>query len=96
MDESQKIVIDLPNGFKLVAERNNNKNFENEIFVGIMKGDTWHQDLAIVRNSYVISDSHETKWKDDQFDVIVFGDKDLEDYTHEFHVGLYKAEDGKI
>jgi hypothetical protein len=92
MESNQKIVIDLPNGLKLVAERNPDKAFENEIFIGIMNGEVWHQDLAIVRNSYDISKDHKTQWRDGEFEVIVFGDKDIEDYTHKFEIGLYKEE----
>ena len=36
MEPNQRIVIDLPNGLKLVAERNTDKAFDNEIFIGIM------------------------------------------------------------
>ncbi len=92
MEENQKIVIELPNGLKLVAERNTDKAFANEIFIGIMDGEVWHQDLAIVRNSYGISEDGKTQWKDGEYEVIVFGDKDDEDYTHKFEIGLYKEQ----
>lgn len=38
-DKQQRIVIELANGFKLVAEQNNDPMFKNEIFIGIMKDD---------------------------------------------------------
>ena len=32
------------------------------------------------------------KWDDEEFDVIVYADKDDDDYTHKFTVGLYRDE----
>ena len=52
MDEAQKIEINLPNGYKLVAKQNTDTEYQNEIFVGVVdpKG-VWSQNLAIIRNS---------------------------------------------
>lgn len=88
-NDNNRIVIDLPNGFQLVAERNTDPNFKNEIFIGITDGNgVWWQDLAIVRQAYEIK-QEETEWKDDEFDILVYSDKDNEDFTHDFTVGLY-------
>lgn len=88
--ETQKIIIDLPNGMKLVAEQNNNPNFKNEIFIGVMKDDgVWYQDLAIVRNSYYYNKNGEVVWADDRFNVLVYADKDDKDFTDYFAIGLY-------
>lgn len=87
---NDKIVIDLPNGYQLVAERNTDPNYRNEIFIGITDGNgVWWQDLAVVRNSYVIDDDFRVHWKEDSFDILVYGDENNEDFTHDFSVGLY-------
>lgn len=89
-ENSQKIVIDLPNGLKLVAEQNNDPAFKNEIFIGVMKDDNvWYQDLAIVRNGYSYNNEGEVVWKDEEFDVLVYADRDSEDFTDDFAIGLY-------
>lgn len=85
-----KIVIQLPNGYQLVAERNTDPSYSREIFIGITDGNgVWWQDLAVVRNAYEITDNLKTKWKDDEFEVLVYGKEDDEDYTESFNIGLY-------
>lgn len=89
---SNKIVIDLSNGLKLVAEQNNDPDYKNEIFVGLMKDDgIWHQDLAIVRNAYSYSDAGKVKWDDENFEVLVFGNEN-DDYTECFTISTYHEE----
>lgn len=86
---SNKIDIPLPNGFHLVAEQNTDPMYANEIFIGITDGNgVWWQDLAIVRNAYQY-EGDAVVWKDEEFDVLVYSDKDNEDFTHDFTVGLY-------
>lgn len=85
----ERITIPLQTGFQLIAERNTDPNYRNEIFIGITDGNgVWWQDLAVVRNAYQI-DGDKVVWKDDEFDVLVYSDKDNEDFTHDFTVGLY-------
>ena len=86
----EKIKIDL--GFAtLVAEKGTEKNY-NEIFIGLEnKAGCWLQDLAIVRQKYHYTDSMEIV-KDKEIDVMVYADKDNEDYTHHFEVGVYEEE----
>lgn len=86
--DSQKIVIPLPDGFKLVAERGSDRDYY-EIFVGIVReDDVWWQDLAVVRNAYhyekgtLITDK-------DKYEVLVYGDENNEDYTDLFKIDLY-------
>ena len=53
---SQKIIIDLHNGTKLVAEEGCDSAYPNEIYIGIMSDDdVFWQDLAVVREKYAIS-----------------------------------------
>jgi hypothetical protein len=53
-----RITIELPKGLKLVAERNIDPEYQNEIYVGIETPDgIWHQDLAVIRNAYSIDDN---------------------------------------
>ena len=67
------------------------KNGEfNEIFIGVMKDDgVWYQDLAIVRNAYSYNSTAEVQWDEENFEVLVFGNENDEDYTECFCVGLY-------
>lgn len=89
-NKDNKIVIPLPNGYQLVAERNTDPSYNREIFIGITDGNgVWWQDLAVVRNAYEIMDNLKTKWKDNEFEVLVYGKEDDEDYTESFVVGLY-------
>lgn len=90
LTKNNKIVIPLPNGYQLVAERNTDPSYNREIFIGITDGDgVWLQDLAVVRNAYEITDNFETKWKDDEFEVLVYGKEYDEGYTDSFNIGLY-------
>lgn len=84
-----RIVIPLLNGFNLVAEQNIDPNYSREIFVGITdsNGVGW-QDLAIVRNAYTC-DGDKVKWKEEEFEVLVYSDKENEDFTHDFLIGMY-------
>lgn len=49
----------------------------------------WHQDLAVVRSSYHY-DGGKVIWDDKQFDVLVYGSEDDEDFMEDFSVGLYE------
>lgn len=90
---NDRIVIPLTNGFSLVACRNDDPNYDRELYVGIVDGDgVWYQDLAVVRQAYQIGDE-DIEWKDKEFNVLVYGDKMSEDYTHSFDISLYE-EDG--
>lgn len=92
-NKHQKITIDLPNGFKLVAEQNPDPNFTKEIFLGITdEAGVWYQDLAIVRPKYAYNKQGNPVWSSDEFDVLVYADKDDEDYTDSFSIGLYHGD----
>lgn len=87
---NNRISIPLSNGFYLVAERNTDPNYNREIFIGITDGNgVWWQDLAVVRNAYKYDHDLNVIWKDEEFDVLVYADKDNEDFTHDFTVGLH-------
>lgn len=87
-----RIVIELLNGYKLVAEQNPDPSYNREICIGIIdKNGVWHQDLAVIRSSYSI-DGDEVVWNDKRFDVLVYGNKDDEDFTNDFSIGLYEEE----
>ena len=87
-----RIEIKLPNGYKLVAEQNTDPQFSREMFIGVVDPNgVWHQNLAIVRSSYRY-DGENIIWSDDQFDVLVFGNENNEDFTEDFAIGLYQEE----
>jgi len=87
-----RIEIDLFNGYKLVAEQNTDPKYSREMFIGIMDRDSvWCQDLAVIRSSYHY-DGDSIVWSDHQFDVLVYGDKDNEDFTNDFSIGLWHEE----
>lgn len=91
MDEIKvnRIDIELPNGYKLVAEQNIDPQYKREMFIGIVgPNGEWHQDLAVIRSSYQ-KDGDKVVWDDKQFDVLVYGSEDNEDFTEYFTVGLY-------
>lgn len=87
-----RIVIPLDNGYKLVAEQNSDNEFNKEIFVGIeTEAGVYIQDLVIVRPTYKCQND-EVKFDSDTFEMLVFGQTGLEDFTDKFTVGLYKDE----
>ena len=89
--DSQRIVIPLPNGFKLVAEGSTDPNYPYEIYVGILgDDDVWYQDLAVVRNAYHYEEGVQAHVHDeDKYEVLVYGNENDEDYTESFEIGHY-------
>jgi len=86
-----KIVINLSNNYRLVAERNEGE-FNKEVYIGIETPDGYYlQDLAIIRPTYKLN-NEEVLFDADKFEILVFGDKDREDYTNKFTVGLQSHE----
>ena len=76
-----RITIELSKGLKLVAERNIDPEYQNEIYVGIETPDgIWHQDLAV-------------NWNPGKFEVLVYANKDDVDYTNKFSVELRDDEE---
>lgn len=87
--DNKRIVINLPNGFRLVAEQNQDQEFRNEIYVGIETDDgVFYQDLAVIRNAYSINENLRVVWNPDMLEVLVYADKNDEDYTNKFSVGI--------
>lgn len=79
------IKIPLGNGINLVAEQGTDANFKREIYIGLVNdNDMWVQDLAIVRQKYDIQES--TRYIDGKYQVLVYADKDDEDYTNCFDI----------
>lgn len=84
-----KFEIELPNGYKLVAEQNADPNYPNEIFIGVCDNrGAWHQDLAVVRAGRM---GESFIGNDKKFEVLVYSDADEEDYTHRFSIDMYKG-----
>lgn len=94
MDNANKIMIDLPNGYKLVAEQNTDPSYPYEMFIGLKdRNGFWHQDLAVVRNLYSYGeDLDEPLWDENVMEVLVYGDENSEDYTNRFKIGIYHDE----
>lgn len=75
--------IKLNNGYHLIAEQNADSGYKNEIMIYITdKNNAVHQDLVIVKHLD----------NGNKFEVIVYADKDDEDYTNKFEIELYKEE----
>ncbi len=93
-DESgQKIDIKLPNGYHLVARQNESIEYKNEIYLYVEDKDgNFVQDLALVRNGLSYDKSGNLRWKDKEFEILVYGGPNNEDYTGRFPVGLYTTE----
>lgn len=88
---AQKIIIDLHNGTKLVAEESCDSSFPSEIYIGIMSDDdVFWQDLAIVREKYEI-DNGKPECIEDKFEVLVYADEKNEDYTNKFEIKRYPS-----
>lgn len=79
----------MQNGLKLAAgyavKQNQGSNFSKEIYVGVIKDNVWYQDLAIVRS---VADQN-----DNEFEVLVYADKDSKDYTDQFRIGLSQEDE---
>lgn len=88
-----KIEIPLNNGYKLVAERNIDSEFDKEMFIGI-ETDTgsYLQDLAIIRPTYKYKDN-KVNFSSDLFEMLIFADSTREDFTDKFVVPLYKDDE---
>lgn len=86
---NNRIEIDL--GFAtLTVDKSADPNFPREIYIGLEKGGQWLQDLVIVthKNHY---EEGELVYEEG-IRVLVYADKDSEDYTNEFNIGIYKEE----
>lgn len=86
---NNRIEIDL--GFAtLTVDKSADPNFPREIYIGLEKGGQWIQDLVIV--------THKNRYEEGELvyeegiRVLVYADKDSEDYTNEFNIGIYKEE----
>ena len=87
--DNKRIAINLPNGFRLVAEQNQDPEYRNEIYVGIETDDgVFCQDLAVIRNAYSIDENPRAVWSPDMMEILVYADKNYEDYTNKFSVGI--------
>ena len=97
MSNRIEIYLDPLCKFKLVVEQNSDPNYDKEVFIGVEDKDgVWCQDLAVVRNAYTYDDHLNVWWKEDEFEVLVWGDKDDEDFTQKFTIGLYKEEQNEV
>lgn len=88
--QNNRIEISLPNGMKLVAEQNQNPNYDKEIYIGLeTSGGSWYQDLAVVRNAYFINDNLQEVWDSAKMEVLVYADENDEDYTNKFSIDIH-------
>ena len=83
----ERIVVNLPNGDSLVAEVCPHDG--GQIAVGIVHGDTWIQDLAVIE-----TDNKDGKYVEDKYNVYVFGNEYDESYTECF--GIDRCHDEAI
>ena len=86
---NNRIEIDL--GFaNLVAEARTNDY--KEIYVALeSKNGVWFQDLAVIGQKYHHDDDLNVV-NEEGIRALVYADKDNEDYTNEFNIGIYKEE----
>ena len=88
---NQKIIIDLHNGTKLVAEGSCDSSFPGEIYIGILdESEVFWQDLAVVRGKYN-NNGIEPRYADNKFEVLVYTDEKNEDYTKKFEIKRYQS-----
>lgn len=86
---NNRIKIDL--GFaKLIVEQGTHPDYSREVYVGLEKYGRWFQDIAVIGQHYHYGDDKSVS--DPVYDkgirVLVFADKDSEDYTNEFTIGI--------
>ena len=86
MDGSNRIEIPCAGGVSLVAERNEDNNY-NEIFIGLEKDGVWIQDLAVARQAYTYQkQSTFPVHTAGEYEVFVWKNEDSEDCTHEIRI----------
>ena len=84
--ESNRIEIRCAGGVSLVAERNEDNNY-NEIFIGLEKDGVWIQDLAVARQAYTYQkQSTFPVHTAGEYEVFVWKNEDSEDCTHEIRI----------
>lgn len=86
------MTIEIPcnDGFKIVAERNSDKEFDKELFIYIIdKTGAIVQDIAVVRPKYHYDDNGNVVWEDN-YNVLVYGDAYDEDFTNDFEIERYR------
>lgn len=88
---ADRVEVDL--GYAtLVAEKGTNPDYK-EVYVGLENKDgLWTQDLAIIGGNYHYTKDGEIV-QDKGMSVKVYSDKDDEDITHEFSIGIYEPEE---
>ena len=81
MNENAKIILELQNGDKLVAE---DCTFTDggQIAVGIIHDDVWIQDLAVIETKCDDNGDYEP----DKFNVYVYGNEYQEDFTDKYEI----------
>ncbi len=85
---ANEVRIDIGNGLYLVAQQNEDYDYRREIFIGIQNRDGWWlQDLSVVRNAYRYDDGG-VVWENGEFEVLVYGNSEEEDYTDRFGIGI--------
>lgn len=88
----ENVRIHLYDNTFLVAEQNEGLVYK-ELYIGIEKDGVWIQDLATVREKYHYDDNVLHVVHDHgEYEVLVYADKEDEDYTHKFVIGEYREE----
>ncbi|MBQ6148517.1 MAG: hypothetical protein IJI83_03110 [Oscillospiraceae bacterium] len=87
--EKHPLEVQVDEDTKIVAESDVALGF-NEIAVYLLKNGVVWQDLAIVRQAYVYGDNDEIIHKPGQYEVLVYGNPDDEDFTNRFLISEYK------
>lgn len=82
------ISIPLANGKELVADMIPGSELK-EIFVYIRDDNVAYQDLAVIREEYVISDNMNIIPIPGKYEVLVYGNSDNEDWTNAFQIPEY-------
>ena len=84
--------IDMGRDLRMVAERGIGGNWDREVCISIINKDgVYIQDLALIRNMYVLG-YDDPEWIDDMFEVFVWANESSEDYTDGFVIPLRQEE----
>lgn len=82
---NKSLKIELNNGYNLVVDINDwSDEYPKEFCIYIEKDNAITQDIAIIRES--ITDNNKIQ-------TLIYADKDNEDYTNSFNIGILNAGD---
>ncbi len=90
MEDAKTLSVDLPNGLRLIVEQSTDPAYPYELYVGLADSSgVWLQTVAVIRDHYYYTaDDDGPKWSEDMFDLMVYQNPYMEDYTELFEINM--------